>query len=82
MRRAPLPTTTGWQEWVCDYRVDAAAEVGGGQAWVQVCKGEGKMEVESEGEDEEKPDGEARRDGEPREVGAELGVFVPWEEGA
>ena len=29
----------------------------------------------------EKPDGEARRDGEPGEVGAELGVFVPWEEG-
>lgn len=49
MRCEPPPTTPGWQEWVCDDSVDAGAAgvgVGGGRAWVQVCKGEGKMVVE------------------------------------
>lgn len=35
----------------------------GGQARVQVCKGEGKIVVQSEGEDREKPEGKAREDG-------------------
>ena len=84
MRRVP-PPTTGWWEWVCDYSVDAAAEGegGGGQAWVQVCKGEGKMEVESEGENGESQMG---RQGEMNETqarcGAELGSSVTWREGA
>lgn len=49
MRCAPPPATTGGQEWVGDDSVDAAAN-GGGKTQVQVCKGEGKMVVGSEGE--------------------------------
>lgn len=67
-------------------RVDAAAERcrvqwGGGQALVQVCKGEGKMVVGSEEENREEPDGEERRDGDQGRAGTELGGLVPWEEG-
>lgn len=83
MRHAPPPTTTGWQEWVCSYSVGAAAERwgwgGGGQARVQVCKGEGKIVAESEVEDREEPDGEERRDGDQGRAGAKLGRLVPWE---
>lgn len=86
MRRAPPPTTTGWQERVCRYSADAAAERrgwggGGGQAWVQVCKGEGKMVVESEEEGREEPDGEERRDGDQGGAGAELGALCPGRKG-
>lgn len=40
---------------------------------MQVCKGEGKMEVETEGKDREKPDGEARRNRDQGKARAEFG---------
>lgn len=52
---------------------------GGGQARVQVCKGEGKMVVECEEEDKEEPDKEEGRDGAQGRAGA--GGLMPWEEG-